>query len=454
MEIREMRFKRTMSFILAVAILLGFAGCKRSYGGTAGEIGEIMDSYTSAINAFDFNGIVSLTNWNEYTREYEALEKCMDTEGIEKSSNADYIDCIKYIASEIKVEYDLGQLETDGDETSLIVNYEIVDWESVYKHKSFDTFDEVLNALKSEKKTTTVKGKVSFVQEGTGWKITKLTKMNDVFKFVSVIPNVGSDLFSTDWMDWLDWDWDWSDIDLSDWDLDSDWGVNPTFTSADDETYRRSIEAYLAYLEAHEDEIRHAEDVYSTYYCGIYDINGDLIPEMFVIEADDTDDDYSSASLYVVEYDDNVGEAVEVITVPEIVYTAEGANFIIYVTPNDLIIYHTDGEMSDHHITTDIYDFYFVNYSSFECDVSYSYDPDTDTENYSYTYYMGITGTFTPIDKTMYDMMLEFYVMSAYAVIGSNFTPTQNDNEYALNKLPNSGFISYDDMHSYLESEL
>jgi hypothetical protein len=86
--------------------------------------------------------------------------------------------------------------------------------------------------------------------------------------------------------------------------------------------------------------------------------------------------------------------------------------------------------------------------------VSYSYDPDTDTENYSYTYYMGITGTFTPIDKTMYDMMLEYYVMSAYAVIGSNFTPTQNDNEYALNKLPNSGFISYDDMHSYLESEL
>lgn len=456
-----MRFRKTMSFILAVVILLGFAGCRQSLGGSAGEIGEIMDSYTRAINTFDFQAIVSLTDWNEYTREYESLETSMSTAGIENSPNADYIECIKYIASGIKVEYNLGELEIDGNEATLAVSYKMVDWESVYNHKTFDTFDEVLNALKSEKKTTTVKGKITFVQEGTEWKISKISKTNDIFKFVSVIPNVGSDLFSSDWMDWLDWDWDW-DIDPSDWDFDpsdwdfdpSDWDMNPTVTTADDETYRKAIEAYLAYLEAHEDEIRHAEDVYSTYYCGIYDINGDLIPEMFIIEADDTDDDYSSASLYVVEYDVYAGEAVEVIEIPEIVYTAEGANFIIYVTSSDLVIYHTNGEMSDHHITTDVYDFYFDNYSTFRCDVSYSYDPDTDTESYSYEYYMGLAGMSTAVDKTMYDMMLEYYIMAAHTVIGSNFSPTQNDNEYPLNSLPASGFISYDDMHSYLESEL
>jgi hypothetical protein len=82
------------------------------------------------------------------------------------------------------------------------------------------------------------------------------------------------------------------------------------------------------------------------------------------------------------------------------------------------------------------------------------YDPETDSENYSYAYYTGFMGNYSECDSNFYHLMLEYYVAQAYVVLASDFSPAQGEVEYPLNNLPQSGFVSYDELVKYLNTQL
>ena len=437
-----MKLKRVAAAGLCGVMILNFAGCDQNNDKAKKQIDEVMDNYTSALKNFDGESLLELTNWEDDSEDYEAVETVMDLDAISKEKGSAYADCIKTIASRIKVDYDIDDLSIDGKEASLKVTYKTIDWESVYYDYTYLVFDDVIENAKNEKLTASVKGKITFVLDGKDWKISSVTKLNELWGFATAMPNVVNDADPL------------PDPTETDPTTTTTVETEPTTTTADNETYKKAIYSYINFLGGHEEGIRHAEKIYSKSFCGIYDINGDGVPELLFIEANDLEDEYSSASLYVCYYNWHAGEAIEAVKIDDIVYMAEGSHFIIYVTPESLLIGRGYGETANHYYDTEIYDSELNYYASYRCVSQYMYDPETDSENYSYAYYTGFMGNYSECDSNFYHLMLEYYVAQAYVVLASDFSPAQGEVEYPLNNLPQSGFVSYDELVKYLNTQL
>ncbi len=434
-----MKLKRVGAAGLCGVMILSFAGCGQNSDKAKEQIDEVMENYTSALKDFDGESLLELTNWEEDSEDYEAVETVMDLDTISKEKGGAYADCIRVIASRIKVDYDIDDLSIDGKEASLKVTYKLIDWESVYYDHTYLVFTDVIENAKAAKSSESVKGKITFELDGNEWKISKTAKLNEIWGFATAMPNLSDDVDPLP--------------DPTETEPSATETV-PTATTADDETYKKAIYSYINFLGSHEEGIRHAEKIYSKSFCGIFDINGDGVPELLFIEANDLEDEYSSASLHVCYYNWHAGEAVEAFKVDDVVYMAEGSHFIIYITPDTLLVAHGYGETANHYFDTEIYDSELNYYASYRRVGQYMYDPDTDSEDYSYAYYTGYMGNYSECDYNFYNLMLEYYVTEAYVVLASDFSPAQGDVEYPLNNLPQSGFVSYDELVKYLNSQL
>lgn len=442
-----MNTKRVIAAALSTAMVLSVAGCDKSGGKsndkTKKQIGEIMESYTDALSDYDSAVVLELTNWDENSEDYEKLEWMLDLENFREADGEGFAECIKYIASKISYDYDLDDLEVDGKEATLKITYEVIDWETVYYASAYESFEEVLSALKSQKDTKSYKGKITFELDGKEWKISKTTKLNEVFLFETLIPNICETIPTEP-----------TETDPTEPSTSASTSTGGTGGSGapSAEIYAKAIDAYLGVLKSYEPFIRSYETVYGQQYCGLYDLNSDGIPELYFLAADNVEDANTSASFYMFYYNEYAGEAIQAVKVPEIDYQAEGANFIIYVTASEMIISHGYGEEALHHIDNDIYSEDLLCFATYRCDVSYEYDPENDTENYTYQYYLGINTSFTPIEEGFYKMMLEYYVNNAVSVICQNYNPPSGDLEARLDKVPRNASFSYDDMVSFLES--
>lgn len=409
-----MQYKKIVAAVLSLAMVAGIAGCDNSKK-AKGQITEVMDSYVEALNNFDADAVLELTNWEDDDKEYKQIEETLDyvNKGIR------LYEYEEYISSTFEVEYDPESISVSGKKATVDVEYSVVSWKKVYD-ATHDSYDEVLSDLKDTRKTNTVDGKVTLEQDGGEWVITKITKLDDVFEYTYNEPYI------------------WHEeptVAPTEPDLD------PTYDSSGTafaDSYEKAMDAYGMILLNEEDRIRSTEDIfYMDGACCFYDIDGNGIPE-FLYLATDSDEYVDQATLYIYTYNEYAGEAILMIEIPDIIYTAAGGGcFIIYSTQDELCIYYEHGEESLYHVETAVYSRDLDFWWSFRRDSSYN----AETDDYSYEYYWD--GSETDID--FYELMIEYYVECANVVIVSNFTPMESEYEYPLTYLDEIGFISYDD---------
>ena len=419
-----MEIKRITAAVLSASILLGVAACNKTEKERE-KITEVMDSYVDAVEDVNADGLLELTNWDDDDDEYVYIEDMFGYLSNRTASGR----FESYIASSISVEYKSEDISIKESKASVTVNYKLVDWESVY-YGDCESFDEVLEELKTSKKVMKVKGKISFELEDGEWKITSISKLDEVYAFVYEYP-----IFRTPEPVYTD------PTETEPTQTDDPYVYN------DDE-----CESYLYHLGYHEEEIRRAEEIYGKNFTGIYDMNADGVYELYYISVDDVDDDYSSGTLHIFEYNDFSGEPFEVITIPEIVYMAEGGSFVITVNYGAIVITCYHGEEAHRQIDTYIYGFGFDLQRTYRRDVYSDYDHDTDEDTYEYEYFQLIDGEYVEIDEDVYMASVKLLVENAIVVIGYDYLPAAGEVEYPLNDLPDLNFISYDDAYEWMDS--
>ena len=413
-----MQYKRIIAAVLTVAMVAGFAGCDNSKKSKE-QITAVMDSYIEALKDFDAEAVLELTNWDEDDKNYLQLKEQLDYAAIGKR----LYEFEEYIASTLDAEYDSDSIQVDGKKATVVVDYELVAWEKIYDEEH-DSYDEVLQDLKSNRKTVNVEGKVSLELKDGKWVITKLSKLDEVFEYTYNTPCI-----------WI--------IDPTE---PTETDPEPTDTepsgTAFADSYDRAIDGYIDLLYMNEETLRATEDTFGQDSCCIYDIDGNGLPELITVTTQNGEYcDYGTLNIYT--YNEYAGEVQLMVQIPDIIYTAAGGGcFMVFVGEEELIITYEHGEESLYSVETAVYLLDLSTYLwTFKRDSMLQYDDGLGDYYYEYAYYWDDE----EIGIEYYASMINYYVESAKVVIVSNYEPTAGDYEYPLNFIDYVGFMSFDD---------
>ena len=436
-----MGIKKVIASLLCLATVAGCAGCENGFltkKKAITGIGETLEKYAEALRDMDDDDLLVLTDWDDDDNDYREISAILRPD----TQNESVVRFYKAVASTISVDYESDDIDVKDGKASVKVKYVSVDWNDAYE-LYLETGD-AKQAVKKTKDTVSVKGKISFVLDGDEWKISKITNLEEVFSFIGMFRNTIPEPTPTEPVP----------IPTPIETIETD----PTFIepsgTAFPDSYGRARNAYIDILEQNRDAIRAVEDGYYIDPVGIYDIDGNGIPELYFIS--DAGNNYS-AVLHVYEYGEYMGEAREVITVPNILSQGQASgDYLIYVTDNELVVTYTYGESYFFHVESEIYSIKESGDATYKWDmvaryareIFTDYDPETDTETETRNYYLH---DYTISESTYYTGMNDI-VSRTTMVLGKKFYFSSEDPEYGLLSKPSSTLFSYGTAIEYLKS--
>ena len=147
-----MNIKKVISASLCVFMAMGFTGCIKP--GNKADDKELVENltkeYIKAVQNFDEEALFKLTDWEKDDQDYKEAKALFN---VEYGSDAEErLKVNKYLASTIKVTYEDIDLDVKENEATLLVTYELTQWNEVFNEPSED-YDEVISRLKEVKET-------------------------------------------------------------------------------------------------------------------------------------------------------------------------------------------------------------------------------------------------------------------------------------------------------------
>ncbi len=308
--------------------------------------------------------------------------------------------------------------------------YVIVDWKTLY-NEQYSGADDLVKAITDSMNVITTEGSLEFEKDGNDWKISKITKLDELLEFGKKSPNLTNKEMPTKPADDTD---------------PTDEPAFPTGTQFAD-SYQKAIAAYLKVLDDNMAAITAVQETFRIDPVGIYDIDGNGIPELYFLACKDSSQVMNS-SLFIYSYNENAGEALKQIEVPDIIYMAgSGGLFQMYATSNRLIITHAGGEDSDFKYWTEIYNFQWDLIASYRRNYLYDYNAPEDQAT-TVKYYEEEA----EITEEQYNKVFKEDANNAVIVLARNYTPSPSDVEYPLVSKPSFAMLSYESAYTYLES--
>ena len=438
-----MKYKKIIASILCIAFTAGFAGCDNTKKDRE-AISEIIDQCEDAFKDDDAEAFLELTNWDEDDDKYQVAEELMNFD----YSDEYFIECYNLIFDTIEIDYDVDDIEVNGDKASVKVKYEIIDLSEVdFKVANLNlTFKD---AVKDTKETSSIKAKIDFELEKGEWKIKKITNLDKLFAFVVMInppeyvPTPVPDPTETQP----------TVPDPTDTQPVTTEPSETTPTTAFADSYDKAIKAFIEILEQNRDAILAVESTFGIEPVGLYDLDGNGLPEFFLISDDGNE---YSATLHIYEYKEYAGEAIEIITSPEFITQGQASSFMLYLTDKELIVTYTYGESYYLHVSTDMYALgereggihKWDLCETYAREIVTDYDPETDTETTTRLFYHN-SGICT--EEEYMPAMKDFTARTVIS-LHQKFVLSSNDPEYGLLSKPSNRRYNYTTMHDYLES--
>ncbi len=437
-----MKYKKIIASILCIAFTAGFAGCDNTEKDRE-AISKVIDDCADAFRDDDAEAFLELTCWDEDDKDYRQIEEYMNY-----SVDEDYRECYDLIFDTIEIDYDVDDIEVNGDKASVKVKYEIIDLSEVdFKVANLNlTF---MDAVKDTKETSSIKAKIDFELEKGEWKIKKITNLDKLFAFVVMInppeyvPTPAPDPTETQP----------TVPDPTDTQPVTTEPSETTPTTAFADSYDKAVKAFIEILEQNRDAIWAVESTFGIEPVGIYDLDGNGLPEFFLISDDGNE---YSATLHIYEYNEYAGEAIEIITSPEFITQGQASSFMLYLTDKELIVTYTYGESYYLHVSTDMYALgereggihKWDLCETYAREIVTDYDPETDTETTTRLFYhnSGIC-----IEEEYMPAMKDFTARTVIS-LHQKFVLSSNDPEYGLMSKPSNRRYNYTTMHDYLES--
>ena len=419
--------RKTVAAFLAASMMVGVAGCD-AFGvrKEMGNVDGVIKDYGKALSNLDEDKILKMTVWEETDKEYADFKDCFTFD-----ANAEYIwDVYATTAGTITLDYKGAGIKVKGDKASVDVTYIIVDWKTLY-NEQYSGADDLVKAITDSMNVITTEGSLEFEKDGNDWKISKITKLDELLEFGKKSPNLTNKEMPTKPADDTD---------------PTDEPAFPTGTQFAD-SYQKAIAAYLKVLDDNMAAITAVQETFRIDPVGIYDIDGNGIPELYFLACKDSSQVMNS-SLFIYSYNENAGEALKQIEVPDIIYMAgSGGLFQMYATSNRLIITHAGGEDSDFKYWTEIYNFQWDLIASYRRNYLYDYNAPEDQAT-TVKYYEEEA----EITEEQYNKVFKEDANNAVIVLARNYTPSPSDVEYPLVSKPSFAMLSYESAYTYLES--
>ena len=419
--------RKTVAAFLAASMMVGVAGCD-AFGvrKEMGNVDGVIKDYGKALSNLDEEKILKMTVWEETDKEYADFKDCFTFD-----ANAEYIwDVYATTAGTITLDYKGASIKVKGDKASVDVTYVIVDWKTLY-NEQYSGADDLVKAITDSMNVITTEGSLEFEKDGNDWKISKITKLDELLEFGKKSPNLTNKEMPTKPADDTD---------------PTDEPAFPTGTQFAD-SYQKAIAAYLKVLDDNMAAITAVQETFRIDPVGIYDIDGNGIPELYFLACKDSSQVMNS-SLFIYSYNENAGEALKQIEVPDIIYMAgSGGLFQMYATSNRLIITHAGGEDSDFKYWTEIYNFQWDLIASYRRNYLYDYNAPEDQAT-TVKYYEEEA----EITEEQYNKVFKEDANNAVIVLARNYTPSPSDVEYPLVSKPSFAMLSYESAYTYLES--
>ena len=419
--------RKTVAAFLAASMMVGVAGCD-AFGvrKEMGNVDGVIKDYGKALSNLDEDKILKMTVWEETDKEYADFKDCFTFD-----ANAEYIwDVYATTAGTITMDYKGASIKVKGDKASVDVTYVIVDWKTLY-NEQYSGADDLVKAITDSMNVITTEGSLEFEKDGNDWKISKITKLDELLEFGKKSPNLTNKEMPTKPADDTD---------------PTDEPAFPTGTQFAD-SYQKAIAAYLKVLDDNKAAITAVQETFRIDPVGIYDIDGNGIPELYFLACKDSSQVMNS-SLFIYSYNENAGEALKQIEVPDIIYMAgSGGLFQMYATSNRLIITHAGGEDSDFKYWTEIYNFQWDLIASYRRNYLYDYNAPEDQAT-TVKYYEEEA----EITEDQYNKVFKEDANNAVIVLARNYTPSPSDVEYPLVSKPSFAMLSYESAYTYLES--
>ena len=419
--------RKTVAVFLAASMMVGVAGCD-AFGvrKEMGNVDGVIKDYGKALSNLDEDKILKMTVWEETDKEYADFKDCFTFD-----ANAEYIwDVYATTAGTITLDYKGASIKVKGDKASVDVTYVIVDWKTLY-NEQYSGADDLVKAITDSMNVITTEGSLEFEKDGNDWKISKITKLDELLEFGKKSPNLTNKEMPTKPADDTD---------------PTDEPAFPTGTQFAD-SYQKAIAAYLKVLDDNKAAITAVQETFRIDPVGIYDIDGNGIPELYFLACKDSSQVMNS-SLFIYSYNENAGEALKQIEVPDIIYMAgSGGLFQMYATSNRLIITHAGGEDSDFKYWTEIYNFQWDLIASYRRNYLYDYNAPEDQAT-TVKYYEEEA----EITEEQYNKVFKEDANNTVIVLARNYTPSPSDVEYPLVSKPSFAMLSYESAYTYLES--
>ena len=444
-----MKYKKIITSALCVSVLAGLAGCDTTKKDRE-AISKVIDECAEAFRNDDFEAFADLTNWDDDDKAYKQAEYVMV--GVDISDEY-YTDCYEKIFDTIEIHYDTDDIKVDGKKASVSVKYKVIDWEEVL-YQVNNLYLPYEDAIKNTDETKTIKAKMEFELEKGEWKISDITKLDELFAFKGMInppdyiPTPAPDPTETDPAVTEPTDTQPTDTQPV--------TTEPTGTSettAYSDSFEKTMRAFKVVLEQNRDAIQLTEVTFGINAVGFYDLDGNGLPELYFISDDGNE---YSASLHVFEYNEYAGEAIEVVTSPEIITQGQASSYIIYATDKELIVTYTYGESYFLHVSTDMYALgereggihKWDLCETFAREIISDYDPETDTETVTRVFYHNAKN----YTEDEYMPTMKGFTERTVMTLGRHYVLSSNDPEYGLMSKPSNGMLGYGLAIDYVES--
>ena len=339
------------------------------------------------------------------------------------------MDVYEATASTIALNANSNSIRIDGDKASIDFDYSIVNWKPLFEGPGESSAD-LVKAIRKSNDLKSVKGGLEFTKVDGEWRISEIKYLAELLSFTEVRPNLENK--------------DWPTMPTEDTEP-TDEPTFPTGTQFAD-SYGKAINTYLELLEKNKTAIKEVEEQYHYNPVGVFDINEDGLPELLFLASDGVEPAYMS-TLYVYTYNEFAGEAVKVIEVPNIIYmAADGGYFLLYKTPDRIIVTHAGGELVKFQYWTEIYNYNWNLIDSYRRVILT--EPTETEEIETFEYYEADHA----ITEEQYNKVFKEDLANTVVILAKNYTPEPYDVEYPLAGKPAYEFMGYETAYAYVKS--
>ena len=300
----RLKYTKVTSFLLILIFSLQLTGCLGITDGIPSKATDALLSLKTSIRNFQKDEFLSLLKIDKDSSVYKEYDERLDLD----SYTADAAKCYKAVASGIEVKYDETTIESDSDLFKIKVTFLIPSWKELFEDDSFSGPDGICEKLENAEKNKT-EMTLRLIKTKDGYKIKNHEDLMEIFDFVGYeIAGLSGKPYeskSTESEPTESTEPKPTEKPTETEPSESSSETNePKPTSGKDTPSDSTARAYADYaklLQKNKDGIEWFEKNVNSNACGLVDITGDDVPDLYFFTKNAADS--TTIALYVYSYD-------------------------------------------------------------------------------------------------------------------------------------------------------